>query len=160
VYAGSWIWAGSTESLAASLHIGAAHLYILSFSCSKLNISGPYKQHATPRGGIYQVSRATPWQETYLAQTHFHKTETTNKYPHQNHQNILVTRTQVKTLHKQQTNNTQTNLDLRKTTLGYGFHFQHRNPRMLQIESFAQVSRRTLVCAEYGYPKGSLITNS
>jgi hypothetical protein len=38
---------------------------------------------------------------------------------------------QVKTLYKQQTshnkNNTQTNLDLWNTALGYGFHFQHRN---------------------------------
>jgi hypothetical protein len=39
-------------------------------------------------------------QETYQAQTHFHKTETTRNHPHQN---VLVIRTQVKTLHKQQT---------------------------------------------------------
>jgi hypothetical protein len=29
--------------------------------------------------------------------------------------------------------NTQTNLDLRNTSLGYGFHFQHRYPRTLII---------------------------
>jgi hypothetical protein len=56
---------------------------------------------------------------------HFRKTETARNPPHQN---VLVTRTQIKTLHKQQTshtsNNTQTNLDLRNTTVGYGFHFQ------------------------------------
>jgi hypothetical protein len=44
---------------------------------------------------------------------------------------VLVTRMQVKTLNKQQTSliqsNTQTNLDLRNTTLGYGFHIQYRN---------------------------------
>jgi hypothetical protein len=34
------------------------------------------------------------------ALTHFRKTETTRNHPHQN---VLVTRTQVKTLHKQQT---------------------------------------------------------
>jgi hypothetical protein len=71
---------------------------------------------------------------------------------------------QVKTLYKQQTshiyNNTQTNLDLQNTTLGYSFHLKHRNPRMFPIESFAHHSGRTLVCAEYGYPKGSPNTNS
>jgi hypothetical protein len=36
---------------------------------------------------------STPWQETHLAQTHFRKTETTTNH---SHQNILVTRTQVK----------------------------------------------------------------
>jgi hypothetical protein len=41
-----------------------------------------------------------------------------------------------------------------------GFHFQHRNPRTLPIESFAYDSGRTLVRAEYGYPKGSPYTNS
>jgi hypothetical protein len=52
-----------------------------------------------------------------------------------------VTRTQVKTLLKQQTvhiqNNTLSNLDLRNTTLGYGFHFQHKNSRTFPVESFA-----------------------
>jgi hypothetical protein len=32
-------------------------------------------------------------------------------------------------------------------------HFQHRNPRTLPIETFAHDSGRTLVRAEYGYPK-------
>jgi hypothetical protein len=45
-----------------------------------------------------QVSQATPWQETYVAQTHFRKMETTRNRPHQN---VLATRMQVKTLHKQ-----------------------------------------------------------
>jgi hypothetical protein len=41
------------------------------------------------------------------------------------------------------------------TTLGYGFHFEHRNPRTFPIDSFAHDSGRTLVRPEYGYPKGS-----
>jgi hypothetical protein len=53
-----------------------------------------------------------------------------------------------------------TNLDLRNTTLGYGFHFLHRNSRTFPIESLAHDSGRTLVCAEYVYPKGSPDTNS
>jgi hypothetical protein len=59
----------------------------------------PYKQCATPPRR-YQVSWAMPRQETYLEQTHFHKTETTRNHPDQN---VMVTRTQVKTLYKQQT---------------------------------------------------------
>jgi hypothetical protein len=31
--------------------------------------------------------------------------------------------------------NTQTNLDVRNTTLGYGFHFQHRTSRTFTIEA-------------------------
>jgi hypothetical protein len=61
---------------------------------------GPYKQRATPLRRRCQVSWATLWQETYLAQTHFRKTETTRNHPHQT---VLVTRTKVKTLYKQQT---------------------------------------------------------
>jgi hypothetical protein len=57
-------------------------------------------------------------------------------------------------------NNTETNLALRNTTLGYGFHFQDNNSRTFPIESLAHDSGRTLVCAEYGYPKGSPNTNS
>jgi hypothetical protein len=41
----------------------------------------------------------------------------------------------------------------------YGFHFQHRNPRTFKIESLAHDSGRTLVRAEYGYPKGTPNTN-
>jgi hypothetical protein len=52
------------------------------------------------------------------------------------------------------------NLDLRNATLGYGFHFQQINFRTLPIESSAHDSERTLVCTEYGYPKGSPNTNS
>jgi hypothetical protein len=57
-------------------------------------------------------------------------------------------------------NNTETNLDLGNTTLGYGFHFQHRNPRTLSIESFVHDSGRIFVRAEYSYPKGSPVTGS
>jgi hypothetical protein len=51
-------------------------------------------------------------------------------------------------------------LDLQNTTLGYGFHLQHRNSRMFPIESLAHDSGRTLVCAKYGYPKRSPNTSS
>jgi hypothetical protein len=47
-----------------------------------------------------------------------------------------------------------------KQNLGYGFHFQHRNPRPFPIDSLAHDSGRALVRAEYGYPKGSPNTNS
>jgi hypothetical protein len=71
---------------------------------------------------------------------------------------------EVRTLHKQQTshtkNNTQSSLDLRNATLGYGFHFQHRNPRTLRIESFARDSGRASVGAEYVQAKGSANANS
>jgi hypothetical protein len=56
--------------------------------------------------------------------------------------------------------NTQTNLDLWNTTVGYGSHFKHRTPRTFPIQSFVHDCRRTLVHAEYGYPKGSPNTNS
>jgi hypothetical protein len=79
-------------------------------------------------------------------------------------QNVLVTRTQVKTLYKEQISNiqsnTQTNLDLRNTTSEYGFHIQHRNSGMFPVEDLAHDSGRTLVRAEYGYQKGSPNTNS
>jgi hypothetical protein len=52
------------------------------------------------------------------------------------------------------------NPDLQNATLGYGFHFQHRNYRTFPIESLAHDSGRTLICAEYGYLKGSPNTNS
>jgi hypothetical protein len=44
-------------------------------------------------------------------------------------------------------------------SLGYGFHFQHRNSGTFPIESLAHDSGRTLVRAEDGYPKGSPNTN-
>jgi hypothetical protein len=73
-------------------------------------------------------------------------------------------RVSVKTLYIQQTSliqsNTQTNLDLRNTTLGYGFHFQHRNFRTFPVEDLAHDTGRTLVRAEYGYQKESPNTNS
>jgi hypothetical protein len=37
--------------------------------------------------------------------------------------------------------------------------FKHRNSRTLPIESLAHDNGRTLVCGEYGYPKGSPNTN-
>jgi hypothetical protein len=118
----------------------------VSFTTRRDVLPGPYKQGATPPKRRCQVSWATPWQETYLAQTHFRKTETTRNH---RHQNVLVTRTKVKTLYKQQTshikNNTQTKLDLRNITLRYGLHFQHRNSRMFPIESLAHDSGRTFV---------------
>jgi cold shock CspA family protein len=98
----------------------------------------PYKQCATPPR--CRVSWATPWQETYLAQTHFRKTETTRNH---SHQNVLVTQTQVK---PSRSNKLLTYKTILKpiwtwnTTLGYGFHFQQRNPRTLPIESFAHDS--------------------
>jgi hypothetical protein len=98
------------------------------------------------------MSRISAWTLTgeLQAQTHFSKTETTRNY---SHENLLVTWLQVKILHKQQTshiqNNTQTNLDLWNTTLGYCFHFQNKNPRTFPIERFAHDSGRTLVRVEY-----------
>jgi hypothetical protein len=99
--------------------------------------------------------------ETHLAQTHFRKKETTRNHPPPK---VLVTRTQVKSLYKQQTSliqsKTQTNLHLRNTTLGYGFHFQHRHFGTFPVEDLAREIGRALVRAEYGYPKGSANTNS
>jgi hypothetical protein len=75
------------------------------------------------------------------------------------HQNVLVTRTQIKTLYKQQTphlqNYTQTNLGLRNITLGNRNHVQHRNTRTLPVEDSAHYNGRTMVCAEYGNTEGS-----
>jgi hypothetical protein len=45
------------------------------------------------------------------------------------------------------------------TSLGYGFHFQHRKSGRFQIERFANDSGRASVRAEYGYPKESPNTN-
>jgi hypothetical protein len=67
-------------------------------------------------------------EEFKYLELHIHQTEATRHYPHQN---VLVTRMQIKTLYKQQTphlkNYTETNLDLQNTTLGNCIHFQHRN---------------------------------
>jgi hypothetical protein len=53
--------------------------------------------------------------------------------------------------YKQQTshiqNDSQTNLDLQNTTVGYGFHFQHRNFGTFRVEDLAHDSGRTLVHA-------------
>jgi hypothetical protein len=57
---------------------------------------GPYKQCATPQEDVKYLGLQ---QETYLAQTHFRKTETTRIHPYQN---VLVAQTKVKTIHKQQ----------------------------------------------------------
>jgi hypothetical protein len=73
------------------------------------------------------------------------------------HQNVLLTWTQVKTFYKQQSHiqiNTQTNLELQDTALGYGVYFQHRNTRTFPIKNLVDDSGRTLVWAKYDYPKG------
>jgi hypothetical protein len=101
-----------------------------------------YKQCATPPKRRIEVS------QTHLAQTHLRKMEAARNHPHQN---VLVTRMQVKT---------QTNLDLWNTTLGYGFHIQYRNFGMFAVEDLAHYSERTLVRAKFGYLKGSPNTNS
>jgi hypothetical protein len=62
--------------------------------------SPPPPVHNSPPRGRCQVSRATPWHENYLTQTHFRNWEATRNHPHQN---VWVTRTQVKTLYKQKT---------------------------------------------------------
>jgi hypothetical protein len=75
------------------------------------------------------------------------------------HQNVLFTRTQIKTLYKQQTphlqNYTQTNLGLLNTTLGNRIHFQYRNTRTFPVEGSAHDNGRIMVCAEYGNTEGS-----
>jgi hypothetical protein len=82
-----------------------AIMIIWDLTCS----DSPHEEKCVPQSiwvtcsspkGRYRVSRATPWQEAYLVQTHFCKMKTTRNHPHQN---ALVTRTQVKTLHKPQT---------------------------------------------------------
>jgi hypothetical protein len=69
-----------------------------------------------------------------MAQTHIHKSEATRNDAHQN---ALATWMEVKSLHNQQNSqiqsNTQINLDLWNTTVGYGFQFEHRHPKMLPI---------------------------
>jgi hypothetical protein len=83
-------------------------------------------------------------------------TETTRNHLHQN---VLVTWTHVKTLQTTNFSYTKqysTNLDLRNTTLGYGFRIQHRNFGTFPVEDLAHDSGRTLVRAEYGYPNQEL----
>jgi hypothetical protein len=96
--------------------------------------ASPHQQRTPSSTRRCQVSVVAPRQETYLAQTHIHKTEATGNDAHQN---AVATWTEVKTLHKQQNPhikcNTQTNLDLSNTTVGYGFHFKHTYPTMLPI---------------------------
>jgi hypothetical protein len=46
-----------------------------------------FKKWINANGSIHHMkceSQAAPWQETYLAQAHFHKMETTRVHPHQN----------------------------------------------------------------------------
>jgi hypothetical protein len=75
-----------------------------------------------------------PWTGDYLVQTHIHKMEATGNAAHQN---AFPTWTEVKILHKQQhshiQSNTETNVVLWNTTLGRGFHFKLKNPRMFPI---------------------------
>jgi hypothetical protein len=73
---------------------------------------------------------------------------------------LLGRKSKISTSNKLLIYNTQTNLDLWNTTLGYGFHIQHRNSRTFAIESFAHDSGHISVRAIYGYPKGSPSTNS
>jgi hypothetical protein len=109
---------------------------------------GPYKQRATLPRRKCQESHTAPWHETSLAQAHFHKMETPSPkwigYSDVSHNSPQETNFYIKLL---------------KPTLGYGFHFQQRNPRTLPIERFAHDSGCTLVHAKYGYSKGSPITN-
>jgi hypothetical protein len=92
----------------------------------------------------HQISR------TSFQQKHLHQTETVGYYLHQN---VLVTRTQIKTRYKQQTphlqNCTETNLDLRNIALGNRIHVQQRNTRKLPGEGSAHYIGRTMVCTEY-----------
>jgi hypothetical protein len=120
----------------------------------------PRKQCATPPRISCQVSWATPWRETYLAQTHFHKTATTKNHPHQN---VLVTQMQVKTL--QATNfsyikHYSNQSGLYEIQLWSTASTSNRNSRTFPIKSFAPDSEHILVRADYGYPKGSPNTNS
>jgi hypothetical protein len=73
---------------------------------------------------------------------------------------LLKRKSKLSTSNKLLILDTQTNLDIRNRTLEYGFHFQHRKSRMLPIESLVHDSGRTLVRAEYGYPKESPNANS
>jgi hypothetical protein len=50
-------------------------------------------------------------------------------------------------------------MDLLNIILVYGLYFKYRNPRTFPVYGFAHDCRRTLVRAEYGYPKGSPNTN-
>jgi hypothetical protein len=96
----------------------------------------------------------------YLAKNTFSQNETTRNHPHQN---VLVTHTQVKTLHKQQTSHIYKVIHqsgLTEYNSGDSSHFHHRSPRTLTMESSAYDCGRTLVCAKYSYPKGSPNTNS
>jgi hypothetical protein len=76
----------------------------VTFTTRRETCPRPYKEPATPPRGRCQVSWTTPWQETCLAQRHFRNTETNRNHPHQI---VLVTRTQMKTIHKQQTSHTK-----------------------------------------------------
>jgi hypothetical protein len=77
--------------------------------------TSPYKQR-TPSSARCQVSRFAPQQETYLAQTHIHKTEESGNDAQQN---ALATWTDVKTLHKQQNYHIQR---IFKPVWTYGIH--------------------------------------
>jgi hypothetical protein len=94
--------------------------------------SSPYKQRTTLPRRKCQGSQAAPWQETCLAQAHFHKMETTTNH---HYQNVLATGTYVTTHNKKQTSHIyKTILKLiwtSNTALGYGFHFQSKTLRML-----------------------------
>jgi hypothetical protein len=117
----------------------------------KKRAPGLYKQCATPprRRGC-QVSPSTPWQETYLAQTYFCKTETTRitltkliGYSDTSQNSLQATNFSYV---KQYSNLCR----LRNITLGYAY--------TSNIDILNSV--HTLVCAKYGYLKGSPNSNS
>jgi hypothetical protein len=79
------------------------------------------------------------------------------------HTNVRENRTEAKTVHRQQNShkhrNNETKLDIWNTTVRYGSHFKHRYLRTIPNQTFVYDSRRSLVRAEWGYPKGSPKTN-
>jgi hypothetical protein len=136
---GEWKLTNPSQPMARSLHEGKC----------------PYKENATP-SKRRQESRVTYWQETYLAQTHFRKTE----------KRLEITLTKcigyldASQNSPQATNSSyikqiSPNLDLQNATQWYSFHFERRHSRTFPIESLDNDSGHTLVRVEYGYPKGS-----
>jgi hypothetical protein len=83
-------------------------------------------------------SWATPRQETYLAQTHFRKTETTRNH---SHQNVLVIRTKVKPLYKQQTSHI--------LTIHTIYNTQYSNQSWLTDKTLASASTSNIEILEH-----------
>jgi hypothetical protein len=120
-----------------------------SMSHSQKLPASPHKQRKPASTRKRQVSRVAFRQETYLAQTYIHKTEATGNDAHED---ALATWTEVKTLHKQQNSdiqsNAQTNLNLWNTTVWYGFYFKHRQI----LERFQSKVLHTTVDAPWYMP--------